>query len=167
MWLGKWSTNKTKPLQLEWVNEPVKIFRSILNLVPRAPQREGKSPGNEVGVYFSYNENKNMHFNFDLKIQKLQTELDLCKARNLILFRKALIIKSLGLSQIVYEASNINVPNEIKYTTKNKLFGFLWNNKKNKKLREKVFIKTWALTTDADFYCFVVVLQFLYLVSFE
>ena len=73
---------------------------------------------------------------FDLKIQKLQTKLDLWKARNLILFGKVLIIKSLGLSQIVYAASNVNVPNEIKYTIKNKLFGFLWNNKKDKIKRE-------------------------------
>jgi len=26
MWLGKWPTNKTKPLQLEWLNQPVKIL---------------------------------------------------------------------------------------------------------------------------------------------
>jgi len=80
IWLGKWSTNKTNSLQLEWVNQTVKI----------------------LGVYFSYDENKNKHFNFDLKIQKLQTKLDLWKARNLTLFGKGLIIKSLGLSQIVY-----------------------------------------------------------------
>jgi len=117
IWLGKWSTNKTKPLQLEWVNQPVKI----------------------LGVYFSYDENKNKRFNFDLKIQKLQTKLDLWKARNLTLFGKVLIIKSLGLSQIVYAASNVNVPNEIRYAIKNKLFGFLWNNKKDKIKRESIY----------------------------
>ena len=53
--LGKWSTNKTKPLQLEWVNQPVKI----------------------LGVYFSYDKNMNKHFKFDLKIHKLQKKLDL------------------------------------------------------------------------------------------
>ena len=80
IWLGKWSKNKTTPLQLQWVNKPVKI----------------------LGLYFSYDDNKNKHFNFDLKVKKLQTKLDLWKARNLTLFGKALIIKSLGLSQIVY-----------------------------------------------------------------
>ena len=117
IWLGKWSMNKTKPLQLEWVNKPVKI----------------------LGIYFFYDEIKNKHFNFDLKIQKLQTKLDLWKARNLTLFGKVLIIKSLGLSQTVYAASNVNVPNEIKYTIKNKLFGFLWNNKKDKIKRECIY----------------------------
>jgi len=117
IWLGKWSRNKTKPLQLEWVNQPVKI----------------------LGIYFSYDENKNKHFDFDLKIQKLQTKLDLWKARNLTLFGKVLIIKLLGLTQIVYTASNVNVPNEIRYAIKNRLFGFLWNNKKDKIKRESIY----------------------------
>ena len=70
---------QSKPVTIARVNEPVKIF----------------------GVFFSYDENKNKLYNFDLKIQKLQTKLDLWKARILTLFGKALIIKSLGLSQIV------------------------------------------------------------------
>ena len=111
--------NKTKPLQLEWLNQPVKI----------------------LGIYFSYDENKNKHLNFDLKTQKLQTKVDSRRARNLTLFRKVLIIKSLGLSQLVYAASNVNVPNEIIYTIKTKLFSFLWNNKKDKIKRESI-IKT-------------------------
>jgi len=45
IWVGKWSTNKAKPLQLESVNQPVKI----------------------LVIYFSYDENKNKHFNFNLK----------------------------------------------------------------------------------------------------
>ena len=65
IWLGKWSTNKIKPLQLEWLNQPVKI----------------------LGIYFSYDENKNKHLNVDLKTQKLQTKLDLWKARNLTLWK--------------------------------------------------------------------------------
>ena len=117
MWLGKWSTNKTKPLQLKWLNQPVKI----------------------LGIYFSYDENKNKYLNFDLKIQKLQTKLDSWKARNLTLFGKVLIIKSLGLSQLLYAASNVNVPNEIIHTIKAKLFSFLWNNKKDKIKRESIY----------------------------
>ena len=47
IWLGKWSKNKTTPLQLQWVNKPVKI----------------------LGLYFSYDDNKNKHFNFDFKVK--------------------------------------------------------------------------------------------------
>ena len=52
---------------------------------------------------------------------------------------RALIIKSLGLSQIVYAASNVNIPNEIIYAIKNKIFGFLWNDKKDKIKRESIY----------------------------
>ena len=117
IWLGKWSQNKTTPLQLQWVNKPVKI----------------------LGLYFSYDDNKNKHFNFDLKVKKLQRKLDLWKARNLTLFGKALIIKSLGLSQIVYAASNLNTPTEVQFTIKSKLFSFLWNKKKDKIKRESIY----------------------------
>ena len=41
--------------------------------------------------------------------------------------------------QIVYAASNVNVPNETIYTIKNKIFGFLWNNKKDKIKRESIY----------------------------
>jgi len=61
------------------------------------------------------------------------------KKFSLTLFGKVVIIKSLGLSQIVYAASNVNVPNEIRYAIKNKLFSFLWNNKKDKIKRESIY----------------------------
>jgi len=54
------------------------------------------------------------------------------KARDLTLFRRVLIIKSLGLSQLVYSASNLCVPKEITPIIKTKLFNFLWKNKRDK-----------------------------------
>ena len=52
IWLGKWSKNKTTPLQLQWVNKPVKI----------------------LGLYFSYDDNKNKHLKFRFKSQKITNE---------------------------------------------------------------------------------------------
>ena len=43
----------------------------------------------------------------------MQTNLDMWKARDLTLFGRVPIIKSLGLSQLVYLASNLSVPKEI------------------------------------------------------
>ena len=62
----------------------------------------------------------------------MQTNLDLWRARDLTLFGRVLIIKSLALSQLVYSASNLNVPQEIRPIIKTKLFKFLWKNKKDK-----------------------------------
>ena len=64
-------------------------------------------------------------------------------SRSLTLFGKVLIIKSLGLSQILFSVSNINVPKDTITTVKGKLFSFLWNKKKDK-------IKTEGLNQDYD-----------------
>ena len=117
VWLGKWSKNRSTPLQLTWTRDPVKI----------------------LGIHFSYDEKQNNYYNFAIKIQKLQTNLDLWKSRNLTLFGKVLIIKSLGLSQLVYSASNLNVPIDFINDTRTKLFSFLWKKKADKIKRECLY----------------------------
>ena len=42
------------------------------------------------------------------------------------------IIKSLGLSSLIYSMSNVNVPKEIVPVVKDKMFRSLWKNKKDK-----------------------------------
>ena len=79
MWLGKWANRATKPLSLKWVKNPTKI----------------------LGIYFSYDIKGNNQLNFDHKIQKLQTDLDMWRSRDLTLFGGVLIIKTLGISNIV------------------------------------------------------------------
>ena len=121
LWLGKWRFKRTTPLQLSWPRDPVKI----------------------LGIFFSYDNKASDHYNFNLKIQELQTHLDMWSSRSLTLFGKVLIIKSLGLSQILYSASNTNVPKDIIATVKRNLFSFLWNKKKDK-------IKRAGLNQDFD-----------------
>ena len=53
-------------------------------------------------------------------------------ARSLTLFGRVLITKTLGISQIIYSASNIEVPDTIADTLKRKLFNFIWKKKKDK-----------------------------------
>ena len=115
IWLGKWEKSKSNPLQLKWLRNPVKI----------------------LGIHVSYDEKGNNQHNFDHKLQKLQTNLDLWRARNLTLFGRVLIIKSLALSQLVYATSNLNDPQEIMPIIKTKLFKFSMEKQKrqNKKNR--------------------------------
>ena len=117
LWLGKLKNNKGNPLQLKWLHNPVKI----------------------LGIHVSYDEKGNNQHNFNHKLQKLQTNLDLWRARDLTLFGRVLIIKSLALSQLVYSASNLNVPQETIPIIKTKLFRFLWKNKKDKIKREGLY----------------------------
>ena len=110
IWLGKWEKNKSYPLQLKWLHSPVRL----------------------LGIHVSYDEKGNNELNFNLKIRKLQTNLDMWRSRDLTLFGKVLIIKSLGLSQLIYSASILNVPEDVPRTVKTKLFSFLWKNKRDK-----------------------------------
>ena len=69
LWLGKWESNKNKPLDLKWFHGPVKI----------------------LGIYFSYNIKENDELNFDKKIQKLQTKLGMWTSRDLTIFGRAML----------------------------------------------------------------------------
>jgi len=107
MWLGRWANNRNNPLNLKWVHCPVRI----------------------LGIYLSYDIKGNEHYNFNLKIQKLQMNLDIWRSRDLALFGKVLIIKSLGISPLVYSSSNVDVPKDVINNVKGRLFKFLWRNK--------------------------------------
>ena len=77
--------------------------------------------------------------NFDLKINKLQAKLDIWRSRDLTLFDKTMIIKTLGVSSLIYSVSTITVPNDIAGNVKIRLFSFLWKNKRDKIKREGLY----------------------------
>ena len=110
MWLGRSANKKNKPLGFKWVSCPRRF----------------------LGVHLSYDKKGNDYQNFDLKIGKLQTNLDMWRMRDLTLFGRVLIVKSLGISQLIYSASNVDVPNYVISTVKKRLFSFLWKNKRDK-----------------------------------
>ena len=72
--------------------------------------------------------------NFSLKIIKLQTNLYIWKSRDLTLFETVMIIncKALGVSSLIYSASNINVPKDIISNVKGRSFRFIRKNKRDK-----------------------------------
>ena len=119
--MGKWKNNRNKPLDLKWFHSPVKI----------------------LGIYFSYNIKENNELNFDKKIQKLQTKLDMWSSRDLTIFGRAMLIKTLGISQLIYSATNLDAPKGIVEIVRTKSFKFLWKNKKDK-------IKRSGLCQDLD-----------------
>ena len=50
-----------------------------------------------------------------------------------------MIIKALGVSSLVYSASNLSVPKDIVSNVKGRLFRFLWKNKRDKIKREGLY----------------------------
>ena len=117
MWLGKLVNRSDKPLGLKWIKDPVKI----------------------LGIFFSYDSSGNNLHNFDLKIQKLQTNLDIWCSRDLTIFGRVLIIKAMGVSSLIHSASNIDVPKEIIGKVQSRLFKFLWKNKRDKIKRTSLY----------------------------
>ena len=63
-----------------------------------------RKPTKILGIYVSYNEKGNDQLNLKLKIQKMQSKLDIWNCRALTLYGKELIAKSLGLSPLIYSA---------------------------------------------------------------
>ena len=109
--MEKKKDNRNKPLDLKWFHNPVKI----------------------LGVYFSYNIKANNELNFDKKIQKLQTKLDMWNSLDLTIFGRAMLIKTLGISQVIYSVSNLDALKGIVEIVRTKSFKFLWKNKKRTK----------------------------------
>ena len=99
-----------------------------------------RTPVMILGVHFSYDKKGNDDLNFSLKFRKLQTKLGMWNARSLALFGRVLITKTLGISQIIYSASNIKVPDTIADTLKKKLFNFI-RKKRRIKSNEPFFTK--------------------------
>ena len=61
------------------------------------------------------------------------------RSRDLTLFGKVLIIKALGVSPLLFSASNIDVPKEFIGDVQGRLFKFLWKNKQDKIKRTSLY----------------------------
>ena len=85
-----------------------------------------------LGIYFSYDEKANNELNFNLKLQRLQSNLDIWCSRDLTLFGKVLIIETMGISSLVYFAANIDAPSKVINVIKSQIFRFLWKKKGDK-----------------------------------
>ena len=80
IWIGSQSKNKTRPLAIDITNEPTKT----------------------LGIYISYNRNKNNHQNIFIKIQKMETKLNVWLSRDLTFMGRTLLVKAWGISKKVY-----------------------------------------------------------------
>ena len=113
------NNNKTKPLEINVSADPIKV----------------------LGTYISHDCDKNNNLNFFLKIQKMETKLNIWLCRDLTLMGRTLLSKTLGISKLVYTASMLTVPQEVIKRVQTKLLNFLWKNKKDKVKREVLYRK--------------------------
>ena len=86
MWIGTMKHNKSKILEFKSTNDPIKV----------------------LGAFLSYNPDKNFELNFLSRFKRMKTKLWL--SRGLTLYEKSLLAKALGVSQLIYIASMLSVP---------------------------------------------------------
>ena len=85
-----------------------------------------------MGSFLSYNQSKNVEENFMNRIRKMKTKLNLWLSRDLTLYGKSSLAKTLGVSQLIYAASMLTVPTSVIKNVQAELFNFLWKNKTDK-----------------------------------
>ena len=86
-----------------------------------------KEPVNALGVFFSYDDTAAERVNFDPRLKKLKSILNIWKMRHLTLSGKIILIKTFALSQFTFLASCIHVPNQVIQEVESIVFDFLWN----------------------------------------
>ena len=116
MWLGKWKDRKDEPFGFKWPKEPV----------------------NALGVFFSRNQESANRLNFGEKIRNLEKTLNTWQRRNLTLYGKINIVKTLGLSKLIYSASVLPVPEHYIQEINKLTFNFIWTGKPPKIKRNTI-----------------------------
>ena len=120
MWCGQWKERTDTPFGFKWPKEPISA----------------------IGVFCSHNQVSAEWLNFGRKIKILEKTLKIWKQRNLTLYGKINIVKTLGLSKFIYLASVLAVPDHYIQEINKITFNFIWDAKppkikKKKRKKEK------------------------------
>ena len=116
LWLGPWRFNSSKPFGLKWTRDPVRA----------------------LGIFISYDVKENKK-NIDRKSDNMTTKLDIWRARCLSFLGKCLVVKCLGIPNLIYSTSMLSMPNTYVPTIKDAIFKFIWNNKRDKIKRDVMY----------------------------
>ena len=95
-------------------------------------------PINVLGISICQTSAENIKFNYESKISKIKTILNIWKQRNLSLKGKIIIINNLAASILVYPLSIIDTPDTIIEQVDKLFFDFLWANKPSKISRNTI-----------------------------
>ena len=107
MWLGSWADRSDTPFGFRWPNDSIQA----------------------LGIYFSYDQALSDKLNFEHKLNELQNTLNSWKRRKLTLLGKINIIKTLGLSKLIFNASVLPLPDGFAKKVDATTFDFLWDGK--------------------------------------
>lgn len=91
IWLGKWKNREDTPFNFKW----------------------SKESDFALGVHFSNCKWTGDKLNFYDKLGVLENTLNNCKRQKLTLWGKINIVKSLGLSKLIFNASVLPIPEKL------------------------------------------------------
>ena len=117
LWLGPCGDREEKPFGFNWPKEPVRA----------------------LGIFISYNEKQNNKKNFLAKIEKLGSKLEVWRSQNLSILGRCLITKCLGIPQLVYSMSILDVPTNCIPTIDISIIQFIWKKRKDKIERQVMY----------------------------
>ena len=95
-----------------------------------------KGPIKILGIYISNNPDECIMLNFESKIDALMRQLHWWKARDLTLYGRVLIVKTLALPKFQYLASVVDVPSHIINRINSLIYAFIWNGQTDKVKRD-------------------------------
>ena len=116
MWLGEWKDRTDEPFGFKSPKEPI----------------------NTLGVFFSYNQASANRLNFGEKIIILEKTLNTWQRINLTLYGKINLVKTLGISKLIYLASVLPVPGHYIQEINKLIFNFIWQGKPPKIKRNTI-----------------------------
>ena len=85
-----------------------------------------------LGIYLTRNKTESEQLNWFSKLEKVKAILKFWKMRNISIYGKVVILKSLIISQFVYVASVLPTPQKLVKDLNKLLFNFIWNSKREK-----------------------------------
>ena len=95
-----------------------------------------KEPICALGVFFSHNQLSADWLNFGEKLKILEKTLKIWKRRNLTLYGRINIVKTLGLSKLIYSAYVLAIPDHYIQEINKITFNFIWEGKPPKIKKE-------------------------------
>ena len=102
---------------------------------------EWKESVKALGTFFSKNKTIMNELNWDSKIEKCKNAIDIWKKRNLTLYGRLTVIKSILIPKFTYLAQSLYFPAETQKRINSLLFKYLWNDK-NEKIRRNILINS-------------------------
>ena len=97
-----------------------------------------EKPIRYLGIYIGHDQKECFKLNFEDKLTSIDEVLKQAEKRNLTLFGKVFIIKSLAISKITYVATCLTVPDGIIKQVDQRIFRFLWG--KRDRIKRKSII---------------------------